>query len=197
MRRPETKTEARSLEVTARIPDGDGAGEPVAREEQASLIASLERLMSKIYLWAGTCVLFFAFVTPAFPEMQPARVGELACDIGPRIGTVSERVSCVFRPDATRRQYYHTGRIARSGVDVGVTGGGRLVWEVFAPTSHVDPGVLRGRYVGASDDTSPVLGLGVNALVGGSNRRIVLRPMSVEDEVGVNLAAGVAGMTLR
>jgi hypothetical protein len=156
-----------------------------------------KRLMSKIYLWAGICALTFAFATPALAKTQPAHVGGLTCDIGPRVGTVSERVRCVFRLNATGHQYHYTGRIARQGVDVGVTGAGRLFWVVFAPTSHIDPGVLRGRYVGASDDASLVLGLGANVLVGGSNRRISLQPLSVEGQVGINLAVGVAGMTLR
>jgi hypothetical protein len=34
-------------------------------------------------------------------------------------------------------------------------------------------------------------------LVGGSNRTISLQPLSVEGQFGVNLALGVAGLSLR
>jgi hypothetical protein len=57
--------------------------------------------------------------------------------------------------------------------------------------------VLRGTYVGASGNASFGLGLGANVLVGGSHRTISLQPLSVEGQVGINLALGVARLTLR
>jgi hypothetical protein len=89
------------------------------------------------------------------------------------------------------------GTIGRIGLDLGVTAGGRLLWAVFAPTSHVGRGTLRGTYVGASGNASFGLGLGANVLIGGSNRTISLQPLSVEGQIGINLAAGVARLTLR
>jgi hypothetical protein len=91
----------------------------------------------------------------------------------------------------------YTGTISRIGLDVGITGGGRLFWGVFAPTSHVGYGALRGTYVGASGNASFGFGLGANVLVGGSHRTISLQPLSVEGQIGVNLALGVARLTLR
>jgi hypothetical protein len=41
------------------------------------------------------------------------------------------------------------------------------------------------------------LGLGANVLVGGSHRTISLQPLSVEGQLGINLALGVAGLTLQ
>jgi hypothetical protein len=41
------------------------------------------------------------------------------------------------------------------------------------------------------------LGLGANVLVGGSDRTISLQPLSVDGQDGVNLALGVARLTLR
>jgi hypothetical protein len=99
--------------------------------------------------------------------------------------------------NATGQTYQYTGTITRLGLDVGVTGGGRLFWGVFAQTSHIGPGTLRGNYVGASGNASLGFGLGANVLVGGSNRTISLQPLSVEGQVGVNLAVGVAGLRLR
>ena len=39
--------------------------------------------------------------------------------------------------------------------------------------------------------------MGANVLLGGSNRQITLQPVSVEGSVGLNVAAGVAAVTLR
>jgi hypothetical protein len=108
-----------------------------------------------------------------------------------------QRMTCVFRSNATGRRYHYTGRITRLGLDVGVTGRGRLFWGVFAPTSHIGPGTLRGNYVGASGNASLILGLGANVLVGGSNRPSSLQPLSVDGQFGVILALGVAGRSLR
>lgn len=135
--------------------------------------------MSKFYLWPGVYALTFAFVASAFAQAQPAGVGGLTCDIGPRVGAVSEQVRCVFRSNATGYQYDFAGRIARQGADVDLTDREKLFRVVFAPTSHIDSRALRGRYVSAREHASPVLGLGANVLVGGSNRRI-LQPLSVE-----------------
>ena len=105
-------------------------------------------------------------------------------------------MNCVFRSEITGRQYHYRGRITRVGVDVGITRGGRLFWGVFAPTSNIGPATLRGTYVGAGGNASFGLGLGANVLVGGSHRTISLQPLSVEGQVGINLALGVAGLTL-
>jgi hypothetical protein len=55
---------------------------------------------------------------------------------------------------------------------------------------------LRGTNVGAGGNASLGLGLGANVLVGGSHRTISQQPLSVEGQVGINLALGVAGLTL-
>ena len=138
------------------------------------------------------------FATPALAQAQPVRVGGLTCDTGPRVGLLvgsRQRMSCVFRSN-TGQQYHYRGRITRLGMDVGITAGGRLFWGVFAPTTHIGPGTLRGTYVGAGGSASFRLGLGANVLVGGSHRTISLQPLSVEGQLGVNLALGVAGLTL-
>ena len=118
--------------------------------------------MSKYSLVISVCLAMSALATPAFAQRQPVRVGGLTCDTGPRVGLVlgsRQRMTCVFRSNATGRRYHYTGRITRLGLDVGVTGRGRLFWGVFAPTSHIGPGTLRGNYVGASGNASLILGL--------------------------------------
>ena len=156
--------------------------------------------MSKICRVAVLCASMVVLAGPALAQVQPVRVGGLTCDAAPRVGLVvgsRQSLRCVFRSNATGRQYPYTGTISRLGLDVGITGGGRLFWGVFAPTSHVGHGALRGTFVGASGNASFGVGLGANVLVGGSHRTISLQPLSVEGQIGVNLALGVARLTLR
>jgi hypothetical protein len=85
--------------------------------------------------------------------------------------------------------------IRRVGLDLGATSGGVLSWAVFARNSRIGPSTLRGSYVDASGNVALGPGLGVNVLVGGSRRTIVLQPLSVERAIGFNLAAGVTSLT--
>jgi hypothetical protein len=58
-------------------------------------------------------------------------------------------------------------------------------------------GALAGNYAGVSADAAVGLGVGANALVGGSKNSIVLQPLSVEGQTGINIAVGVAELSLR
>jgi hypothetical protein len=87
--------------------------------------------------------------------------------------------------------------ISTVGLDIGITGGGALAWAVFAPTEGPPRGGLAGAYVGASGDVGVGVGLGANVLFGGSNRTVALQPVSVEGQVGVNLALGLSELELR
>ena len=104
---------------------------------------------------------------------------------------------CVFRNSATGRTESYQGRIGRLGLDVGITAGGKMIWGVYASTTSIAPRALVGDYVGASGDISLGVGVGANALVGGSHHTIALQPLSLEGQVGVNLALGVSRLILR
>jgi hypothetical protein len=71
-----------------------------------------------------------------------------------------------------------------------------MVWLVWAPTNR-PVGALAGTYAGGTAEASLVAGIGANALVGGSDRTVALQPFSVQGQVGLNIAAGVAGLDLR
>lgn len=112
--------------------------------------------------WSITACVFLAVTTSASAQTAPVRVGGLTCQTAARVGLLvgsRQQMRCVFRSNATGQTYPYKGTITRVGLDVGVTGGGRLFWGVFAPTSHVGPGTLRGNYVGASGNASLGLGL--------------------------------------
>jgi hypothetical protein len=69
-----------------------------------------------------------------------------------------------------------------------------MVWAVLAPTSNPGPGSLAGTYVGVTG--SATVGAGANVLVGGSGNSISLQPLSIEGNTGLNVAGGIAEMTL-
>lgn len=128
------------------------------------------------------------------------RAGGLSCNLSPTVGLIigsRQQIQCTFTPSGGGRVESYSGHIGRLGLDLGVTAGGRMIWGVFARTTKLPPRTLAGTYVGASGDASLGLGGGANVLVGGSNRTISLQPLSLQGQVGVNLALGVASMTLR
>jgi hypothetical protein len=67
---------------------------------------------------------------------------------------------------------------------------------VLAPTNNPGPGSLAGTYVGATGSASVGVGVGANVLFGGFGNSISLQPLSVEGNRGVNVAGGIAEMTL-
>jgi hypothetical protein len=103
---------------------------------------------------------------------------------------------CVFRA-GDGPQYSYSGLIRRVGLDIGVTRGGTLVWLVFARNSHIGRPTLRGSYVGASGNVALGVGLGAKVLIGGSRRSVMLQPVSVGGQIGINLALGVTNLILR
>jgi hypothetical protein len=126
-------------------------------------------------------------------------VGTLTCNMSASVGLIvgsRQRASCVFASNRGGLRERYAGTITRVGLDLGITAGGRMVWGVYSRVAGPNPGALAGNYVGASGDIALGLGVGANALVGGSNRSVALQPVSVEGQVGVNLALGVAGLHL-
>jgi hypothetical protein len=154
--------------------------------------------MSKIYLGCILLALAVSIGSSAFAQTRPVRAGTLICDADARVGLVlgSRRdMRCMFHASAGGADAYR-GLIRRVGIDIGVTRGGTLTWAVFAP-GNIGPGALRGHYVGASANAALGIGLGVKVLVGGPGRRITLQPLSIEGQIGLNVALAVSNLTLR
>ena len=156
---------------------------------------------SSLRLSAIVCAFLAVLVASAMAQARPPfRVGGLTCSTDPRVGLVlgsRQDMRCVFVASATGQQYVYTGTIRRLGIDIGVTRGGTLFWAVFARNSQIGRGTLRGSYIGASANVAVGLGLGAKVLIGGSRRTITLQPLSVEGQIGLNVAVGVANLTLR
>ncbi len=134
---------------------------------------------------------------PADAEGRRVQVGTLACSMSAGVGLIvgSQRnVNCAFKTEGMPDEQY-TGKMTRVGLDLGVTTGGAIIWAVFADTNRY-AGMLNGTYAGASAEATFAAGLGANVLVGGSNHTVALQPLSVQGQVGLDIAAGVGALEL-
>lgn len=130
---------------------------------------------------------------------QRAKVGVLECRGGASVGFIVGSVTnlgCVFHADGLPEDRY-VATIRKVGVDLGITQESALAWGVYAPVARLGPGDLSGDYAGAQGSASIGLGLGGNVLIGGSANSIALQPLSVQGQVGLNIAAGLAALELR
>jgi len=105
-------------------------------------------------------------------------------------------MDCMFRPSVGRPHAYDA-TIRRFGLDIGFNQSTVLAWAVFAPTRRLGRGSLSGVYVGASANATVGVGVGANALFGGSNDTISLQPVSVQGQTGIGAAGGVSALELR
>jgi hypothetical protein len=147
------------------------------------------------------CALLLALAWTEPAGAQQIRAGLLTCNVSAGLGFIigsQKTIACVFKPEQANspaRQEDYDGTITKFGLDLGITGGGLMVWAVFTNTV-AGPGFLAGEYVGATGEASLGAGLGANVLIGGSNRTVTLQPVSVGGQIGLNLAIGVAAFHL-
>jgi hypothetical protein len=130
---------------------------------------------------------------------QSVQVGRLSCDVSAGVGmilTQKQTMRCLFTQANGAPPEPYLGRIDEFGVALGTVGQGHLVWAVIAPASGVPTGALSGVYVGVGAEASVGAGVGANVLVGGTGRAFSLQPLSVEGQVGLNIAGGVTTVTL-
>lgn len=150
--------------------------------------------------------LFFlalAFLPISLPAQAQygTHVGLLSCRVEGGTGYIigsSKNMRCYFHPANNRLpQQTYIGMINKYGIDIGVTSGGILQWLVLSPTSDFyAPDVLAGAYYGASAEATLALGVGANALLGGSNRTIALQPLSGQGQTGINAALAIGDLRL-
>jgi hypothetical protein len=144
-------------------------------------------------------ILAITLVGAGAASAQSAKVGALQCHISGGTGMIlmeNQALDCVFKDSAGQTSHY-IGRMTNVGVNIGISGPGRLVWAVLAATNNVTPGALAGDYVGAAGSVAVGAGAGGAILVGGSNKTISLQPISVSAETGLNLSAGLGNISLQ
>jgi hypothetical protein len=138
-----------------------------------------------------------SFAIASGAQAQPGvKAGVLSCEVSGGWGFVfgsSKDMNCTFSPNQGEPEHY-VGSINKYGVDIGYTRGGIMVWAVLAP-GDVGHGALAGNYGGVTAGAAVGIGANAHALIGGANN-VTLQPLSVEGQTGLNVAAGVASLTL-
>lgn len=127
-----------------------------------------------------------------------SQVGMLQCDVSGGIGLIlvqKQTMLCTFRQNNGVVERYR-GQIAEYGVALGGVQAGHLAWGVLAATQGLPVGALAGTYAGVGAQATAGVGVGANILVGGTGRAFSLQPLSIEGQVGVNIAGGVTTVTL-
>ena len=151
----------------------------------------------------GMAVIALGLVTASLAggtqaQARDAQVGVMSCEIASGFGYIlgsSREVHCTFSPAAGPAEHY-AGTISKLGVDIGYVQNAVIVWTVVAPTVGLSPGSLAGTYGGATASVTVGVGVGANVLVGGSKDTISLQPVSIEGGTGLNVAGGIASMSL-
>jgi hypothetical protein len=154
------------------------------------------RRMGRAAALTAALGLALAFATPAKAQ-GGVQIGTLTCNVAGGWGFIfgsSRNLACTF--SSPSRVEYYRGTISKFGVDIGYTRGGVLIWTVFSPTAYLRPGDLAGSYGGGTASATIGLGIGANGLIGGNANHIVLQPLSIETNRGLNVAAGIAAMSL-
>jgi hypothetical protein len=158
--------------------------------------------MRRLILLAGAALATLVVATAganAQQQLQRVQVGVLECRGGASIGFIVGSVTnlgCVLRIDGAPEDRY-IATIRKVGLDIGITQESALAWGVYAPVAQLGPGALSGNYAGAQGSATLGVGVGGNVLVGGSDNTIALQPLSVQGQVGVNVAAGLESLELR
>jgi hypothetical protein len=159
-------------------------------------------LMRRSLILAGLTVATLVASIAGACAQQPmprVQVGVLECRGGASVGFIVGSVTnlgCVLRIDGLPEDRY-IATIRKVGVDLGITQESALAWGVYAPVARLGPGDLAGTYAGAQGSASVGVGVGGNVLVGGSDNSIALQPLSVQGQVGLNVAAGLESLELR
>ncbi|UFX44087.1 DUF992 domain-containing protein [Bradyrhizobium sp. 41S5] len=156
--------------------------------------------MRRFTLLAGAIAALTAIVgANAQQPSQRVQVGVLECRGGASVGFIVGSVThlgCVLRANGLPEDRY-IATIQKVGIDLGITQESALTWGVYAPVERLGPGALSGNYAGAQGSATLGVGVGGNVLVGGSDNTIALQPLSVQGQVGVNIAAGLESLELR
>ncbi len=157
---------------------------------------SIFALLGATALVAGAA--FYAQTHAQTSGKASVNVGSLVCTASDGTGLVfgsTRDVDCLFaRADGVAEPY--RGAIKRFGSDTGFNSRAHMVWLVFA-SGAVAPGALAGDF---GKVTGPVPGLDRPKgplLIDGSNRHIALEPAHVPGNAGLNVAEGVAEVTLQ
>ena len=138
-------------------------------------------------------------ISPSTADTPKIAVGTLTCHGHGGVGLIfgsKEHMRCEFQTAVSGRTYRYQATITNIGLDIGFTGESTLVWTVLGSTTNLPGEALEGSYGGVTAGAAIGIGGNANVLLGGSAQSVVLQPVSVAGQTGLNLSAGVAGLTL-
>jgi uncharacterized protein DUF992 len=159
-------------------------------------------LSKRLSVLAGSAALLAAAAIQTAPSMADTpkiAVGTLTCHGHGGVGLIfgsKENMRCEFQTAISGRTFRYAATITKVGLDIGFTGESTLVWTVLGSTTDMPGEALEGSYGGVTAGVAVGIGGNANALIGGSAQSVVLQPVSVAGQTGLNLSAGVAGLTL-
>ena len=157
-------------------------------------MAGIERMTSRLV------AALFALLLSAHAGIAQANwvtAGTLTCTMASGWGWVlasSRPLRCTFTSSSNVGETY-TGSIDKIGVDIGYTDSTTIEWLVLASAGVAGPGALSGVYVGATGSAAVGGGVGAHVLFGGG-QSIALQPVSFQSGTGLDVAAGLAMMSL-
>src|SRR5580658_9743654 len=147
---------------------------------------------------AGLALSALALLAPARAADTTAKIGTMTCHVSSGWGFVfgsTRELRCVFTGEGRTENY--SGKISKFGVDIGFQQSGVIIWAVLAPSTDLKAGALTGDYGGVTAGAAAGVGGNANVLLGGSTKSISLQPVSVEGDTGINVAVGIAAITLK
>jgi hypothetical protein len=156
--------------------------------------------MSCLPVAAAALILATLSTQPPARAALTTKAGVLTCHVDHGFGFAfgsSRGLACTFTSAKDGRVQNYTGDISKFGVDVGYLQSGVIVWAVLAPTTDLAAGALSGGYFGVTAGGSVGAGADANVLTGGSTHTLSLQPISIEGDTGLNIAAGIAAITLK
>jgi len=120
------------------------------------------------------------------PRLRPRRPGEQWSASSPAtylpgsalIVAGERQLSCIYAIGERQAREAYEGTVSTLGLDIGATSGGQLTWAVFAPTNTAPGGVGRKPMAVGPPAARSAAGASANVLVGGSDRTVVLQPVS-------------------
>lgn len=167
----------------------------------AEVITSMSKFAGK--LTVGIAIMVIAMASGAMAQegaqLRDVKLGYLSCHVSSGFGIIigsSRDLDCTFTSSDGKTVENYTGEITKFGADIGYLQSGVILWEVLAPANTNAPGALSGHYAGGTASATLGVGVGVHALAGGLHGSISLQPIAIEGNTGLNVAAGVATMSL-
>jgi Protein of unknown function (DUF992) len=130
------------------------------------------------------------------------KIGTLECKTVPHSGinllihsTVD--VTCVFKSTAGEEEHYKGETGIGLGVDLAVKSNETLGYLVFASDFKKGTYKLAGKYLGGGGSATVGVGVGAQALVGGSNKSVSLQPLVLSSSEGIGVTGGVTYLYLQ